>query len=90
MNWGKHRFARHARFFINAGALVKGIMGSIVTVIICTIMSTDVAPVLINGSDGGIVQTVLPIVQAALLIGGIFAAIGILYVVASSSFSGNK
>lgn len=53
-------------------------------------MSTDVAPVLINGSDGGIGQTVLPIVQAALLIGGIFAAIGILYVVASSSFSGNK
>ena len=78
------------RFFINQGKLIEGIMGAVVTVIIVTVIDTQVLPVVINGSDGGIGETVLPLLQVALLIAAIFAAIGIIYVVAKESFKSGK
>jgi hypothetical protein len=75
------------RFLSNGGKLIEGIMSCVITIIVCTLMSTQVLPIVINGSDGGIGETVLPIAQAALLIGGIFGGIAILYVVAKHSFT---
>jgi hypothetical protein len=77
----------NVKMFAGGSQLITGIMGAVITVIVCTLMSTEVLPVLINGSDGGIGETVLPIAQASLLIGGIFGGISILYVVAKHSFS---
>jgi hypothetical protein len=83
-------FKRAVRLFAGGAALIEGIMSCVITIIVCTLMSTKVLPIVINGSDGGIGQTVLPIAQAALLIGGIFGGIAILYVVAKHSFSSAK
>jgi len=86
---GRFRVLRaNIRFFANNNTLVSGIMGCVTTIIICSLLSVQVLPLLINGSDGGIGEATLPIAQAALLVGGIFGGIGILYVVAKSSFGG--
>lgn len=69
---------------------LKGVIGAITTIIVIILLDTEVVPVLINGSDGGIGQTVLPIIQAALLVAAILAAIGILYVSAKHSFGSSK
>lgn len=79
---------RLARFFAGIGSVVKGVMAAAVTVIVCVILDVDVLPTLINGSDGGIGEATLPIIQAGLLIAAIFAAIGIIYISARSSFGG--
>lgn len=81
---------RSVRFFKDAGSLVKGIMGAAITVVVCVVIDTEVLPIIINGSDGGIGEATLPILQAGLLISAIFAAIGIIYFAARTSFGGEK
>ena len=81
--------ARRARWFLNAGGMTQAIIGAAVVVIVGSIMSVTVLPLLINGSDGGIGEQTLPILQTGILIACIFAAIGII-VYAAKSFGGGK
>jgi hypothetical protein len=74
---------RAVRFFANIAGMTKAIMGSVVLIVVIVVLDTRVVPLLINGSDGGIGEATLPILQAALLIAGIFSAIGIIYYTAT-------
>jgi hypothetical protein len=85
----KRLMLKAIRFFADIGGMTKAIMESVVLIVVIVVLDTKVVPLLINGSDGGIGEAVLPIVQAALLIAGIFGAIGIIYYTATH-FSANK
>ena len=75
------------RFFANLKGIIKGIVGSLVLVLIMIVFSVNVVPAIINGKTS-IGAIVLPIVQAALLVAAILGAIAILYV--STDIFGEK
>lgn len=79
-----------ARFYDRSQAIIKSITGGAVIVMICSIFSVKVLPVVINGSDGGVGEASLPIFQVALILAGIMAAIGVIYVASKSPTSGGK
>jgi len=82
-------FSRVTRFFVNAGGLVNAIIGAAIVIIVGSIMSITVLPLLINGSDGGIGEQTLPILQTGILVACIFAAIGLI-VYAAKSMGGGR
>ncbi len=79
---------RVARWFAGSAGIVNAVVGAVITIVVVVILDTQVVPLLINGSDGGIGQTTLPLVQTALLIAGIFAAIGIIVYSAKHGLGG--
>lgn len=81
---------RAARYFANAGGMVNAIVGAAITVIVGAIMSVTVLPLLINGSDGGIGEQTLPILQTGILVACIFAAIGVIVYAAKHGIGGGK
>ena len=82
-----NRLKRFARWCANAGGMASAIITSVVVIVVVVILDTQVVPLLINGSDGGIGETTLPLVQTGLLIAAIFTAIGIIVYAAKSAFS---
>lgn len=83
--------SRAVRFYKNqASGMTNAIVEAAVVVIICSVFSVTVLPLLINGSDGGIGEQTLPLFQTALLVAGIFAAIGLIVYAAKHSIGGGK
>ena len=81
---------RKTRYLLNTGGLTEAIIGAAVVVIVGSIMSITVLPLLINGSDGGIGEQTLPILQTGILVACIFAAIGVIVYAAKHGISGGK
>ena len=74
-------------FAMNAGALVKAIMGAVIIVVVGAVVENNVLPAVINSDPGTLGESVLPLLQTAILIACIFSAIGVIYFAATHSFS---
>lgn len=79
-------FSRVARFFADAGKMTQAILEAVVLVVVVIMLDTYViANDSIINSSTTIGAAVVPILQAALLIGAILGAIAIIYVAATQS-----
>ena len=84
MLFGKVRAA--VKFYDPGGAkgFIKAIMGAAIIVVVGAVVEDKVLPAVINSDPGTLGATVLPLLQTGILIGCIFAAIGVIYYAATS------
>jgi len=77
------------RWFMDAGGITKAIMEGVVLVLIVVLLNQYVIgnKSIFNTTASSIASTVVPIIQAALLIVAIFGAIGIIYYAATEGLS---
>jgi p-aminobenzoyl-glutamate transporter AbgT len=86
------KLAKPLRFFANVGALTRAVMEGIILVVVVAMIDLYVVTpkTILNEDASTIVATVKPILQAAILIVAILAAIALIYHAATSSFGKGK
>jgi hypothetical protein len=83
------KLKRMIRFYSDTAKIVEQIVGASVIVLVCAIMSYTVVPTILNGSDD-LTVIVLPLLQTAIMLAGIFAAIGLIVYVARHGLGQGK
>ena len=85
MNFGKFKIW----FFSKTASITKAIMEAVILVVVVILINQYIigSQSILNTTASTIAATVVPILQAALLITAIFSAIAIIYFAATHSFS---
>ena len=84
-----NRLKKAVKFFADVGAMTEAIMEAVVLIVVVVLLNQYVigSQSILNTTASTIAATVVPILQAALLIAAILGAIGIIYFAAKHSFS---